>query len=130
MKYLGWLLALLIIAVGALGIAAPDRLIAIGRLIVTPAGLVGIAVVRICVGMALIWLAPASRAPKTLQYGGAIAMLAGLVTPLIGVERSRAIFEWEVAFGPAVLRSGAALLVAAGAFLAFAVSTNRSAAPR
>jgi len=52
------------------------------------------------------------------------------VTPLIGVERARAIFEWEVSLGTTVLRSGAAVVAAAGVFLAFAVSTNRPAAPR
>ncbi len=130
MKYLGWLLALCVIAVGALGIVSPGRLVEIARVLVTPAGLVGVAVLRVCVGMALIWIAPNSRAPKVLQAAGAVAMLAGLVTPLIGVERARAIFEWEVSLGTTVLRSGAAVVAAAGVFLAFAVSTNRRAAPR
>jgi hypothetical membrane protein len=130
MKYLGWLLALCLIVVGALGIVSPDRLIAAGRILVTPAGLVGVAVLRVCVGMALIWMAPAARAPKVLQAAGAVAMLAGLVTPLIGVERAHAIFEWEVSLGTTVLRSGAAVVAAAGVFLAFAVSTNRPAARR
>ncbi len=128
MKYLGWLLALFVIAVGVVGVAAPDRLLEIGRVMVTPAGLVGVAVLRICIGMTLIWIAPTSRAPKVLQAVGAVAMLAGLVTPLVGVERARAIFEWEASLGTTVLRSGAAVIAAAGALLAFAVSSGRRAA--
>ena len=128
MKYLGWLIALFVVTAGAFGVVAPDRLIEIGRFIVTPAGLVGIAVGRICIGMALIWIAPGSRVPKVLQVCGAIALLAGLVTPLFGVERARAVLDWEAAQGPLLIRAGATVIVAIGCFLAFAVATPRGSA--
>ena len=130
MKYLGWLIVLFVVAAGTFGVVAPDRLIEFGRLVLTPGGLVGIAVLRICIGMVLIWIAPASRAPKALQVLGAILLLAGLVTPLVGVERSRAILEWEAAQGATVFRIGAAVIVGLGGLLAFAISSSRPASPR
>ena len=123
MKYLAWLVVLFVVAAGVAGMVAPhDRVFEFGRLVVTPAGLVGIAVLRICIGMVLIWNAPASRAPKVLQVFGAILLLAGLVTPLFGVERSRAVLEWEAAQGAMFLRIGAAVILGLGGLLALALA--------
>ena len=77
MKSLAWLIVLFVVAAGIGGMVVPhDRVFEFGRLVITPAGLVGIAVMRICFGMVLIWSAPASRAPKVLQGLGAILLLA------------------------------------------------------
>ena len=131
MKYLGWLIVLFVVAAGIGGLVVPhDRVFEFGRLVLTTGGLVGIAVLRICIGMVLIWSAPGSRAPKVLQVFGAILLLAGLVTPLVGVERSRAILEWEAAQGAMALRIGAAVIVGLGALLAFALAPRSTARQR
>lgn len=129
MKYLALLVALFVVAAGVGGLVVPhDRVFEFGRVVLTTGGLVAIAVLRICLGMVLIWAAPGSRAPKVLQVFGAILLLAGLVTPLVGVERSRALLEWEAAQGAMFLRIGAAVVVGLGGWLAFVLvprSTGR-----
>jgi hypothetical protein len=125
MRYLALLVAMLVVLVGITGVIAPDSLFAIGRYVVTPAGLYAIAVARIVVGIVLIMAAPLSRAPRLLRGLGGLVMLAGLMTPLFGVERTRAVLEWESAQGTALIRLGGVLALALGGFLAFAVSPVR-----
>ena len=120
MKSLAWIVALFVIAVGVTGIIAPDRLFSLGSIVATPAGLLGIAVIRIAIGIVLIMTA--SRMPRTLQVIGGVVLLAGLVTPLFGVERTRAVLAWEAAQDTVWLRIGGALAVAIGTFLTFSLT--------
>jgi hypothetical protein len=124
MRSLAWLVALFIIVVGLVGIVAPDRLLTVGRQVVTPGGLYAIAVLRVGIGLVLMLVAPISRAPKTLRALGAVVIVAGLTTPLFGVDRARAIVDWEAAQGTALLRIGAGLVVVIGGFIAFAVAAG------
>jgi hypothetical protein len=50
-----------------------------------------------------------------------VVLVAGLTTPFFGIERVRAILDWE-ARHRAVMRSAAVVLLAAGGLIAFAVS--------
>ena len=43
MKWLAWIVALFVIAVGVTGTIAPDRLFSLGSLVATPAGLLAVA---------------------------------------------------------------------------------------
>ena len=126
MRYLAWIVALFVIAVGVTGVVAPDRLFSLGQFVATPAGLLVVAVIRIAVGIILIMSAPPSRMPRTLQVVGAIALLGGLVTPLFGVERTKAVLAWEAAQGMMWVRIGAALAVALGGLLTFALAPRKA----
>ena len=125
MKVLALLVALFIMVVGLVGAFTPDSLITVGRYVVTPVGLYAIAAVRVSIGLVLMLVAPISRAPKPLRALGAVALVAGLATPLFGVERTRAMFDWEVTQGTALIRVGAGLALAIGGFIAFAVAAGR-----
>ena len=125
MKYLAWLVALFVIAAGVAGIVAPDRLISLRWIAESQLGLLGIAVVRVTIGVVLIMVAPSTRAPKVLQVAGAVALFAGMATPLFGVERTKAVIDWEVAQGPQLIRAGAAVILAIGSFLAFALTPQK-----
>src|SRR6266699_3086354 len=114
MKYLAWLVALFVITAGVAGIVAPDRLFSLRSLAETQSGLLGIAVLRVAIGVVLIMTAPASRAPKVLQAAGAAVLLAGLATPLFGVERTKAVLDWEAAQGLWLIRAVAAVALAIG----------------
>jgi hypothetical protein len=127
MRYPALLVAMFIALVGVTGVFAPDRLFEIGRYVATPAGLYAIAAVRVAVAVVLIMVAPRSRAPRLLRTLGAVVLLAGLMTPLFGVERTRAILEWESTQGTALIRAGAVLALVFGGFLAFAVTPVRRA---
>ncbi len=128
MKYLGWLLALFVIAAGAIGVAAPDRVIGLRALAATSLGLMAIAVLSTTMSVVLIMSAPASRAPKVLQACGAVLLLIGMGAPLFGIDRTRVVVNFATAQGPSLMRAGAAVIVAIGGFLAFALSGQTPAA--
>jgi hypothetical protein len=84
------------------------------------------AAVRVAIGVLLIMAAPRSRAPRTLQTAGAVLLLVGLATPLFGVERTRAVLDWEAARGPSLIRFGGTIAVVLGGLLAVALRPART----
>src|SRR5580765_6724950 len=125
MRVLTLLVALIIMIIGLVGIVRPDSLITVGRYVVTPLGMYVVAAVRVGVGLLLMLVARNSRAPRTLRAFGAFVLVAGLATPLFGVERARAILDWETTQGPALIRVVAGLAVVLGGLIAFAVGAGR-----
>ena len=125
MRIAAFLIALFAIVVGVVGIVTPDSLMTMGRYVATPVGLYVIAAIRVAIGVVLMLVAPTSRVPRTLRVVGAVVVVAGLATPLFGVERTRAILDWESTQGTALMRVVAGLVLAIGGFIAFAVATGR-----
>ena len=130
MRFLALLVALFVMVVGLAGVFTPDSLIAVGRYVVTPVGLYAIAAARAAVGLLLMLVAPISRTPKTLRALGVVVFVAGLATPLFGVERSRAVLDWEATQGTVLIRGGGALALSFGGLLAFSVASSRHPAQR
>ena len=119
MRLLGLVLGVLVILVGAVGVAAPDVLLSVGRSVITPGGLYAIAALRIAIGLVFVLAAPASRAPRTLRVLGVLVIIAGLTTPWFGVARSLAVLDWWASVGPSFRRLEAGAAVAIGGFLAY-----------
>ncbi len=120
------LVALFTIVVGMVGLVSPDSMTTVRRLyFATPVGLYAAGAVRVATGLVVILGAPASRAPKTLRALGTVMCMQGLAATLFGPDRARAILEWEAMQDPALLRVGAAVAVAVGGFIAFAVTGHR-----
>jgi hypothetical protein len=116
-------IALLSIVVGIVGIASPHGLMTIRRLYFATPGLYYAAVaVRSAMGLGLILAASDSRWPRTLRALGAVVCLQGLSATLLGLGHARSIMEWEGMQGSALLRAGAAVALASGGFIAFAVT--------
>lgn len=128
MKYFAWLVALFVIAAGLASLVAPDRVLALRSLMATQTALLVIAVIRIAIGVVLIMAAPASRAPKVLQVSGALLLGAGLATPFFGVERTKAVLEWEAAQGPSLIRAVGVVVTALGGSLAFLLTPRTKSA--
>jgi len=123
MRIAAWLVVVFTIIVGIVGIAAPDSLTSVRRLyFATPALLYPAGALRVAMGLVMILAAPTSRTPKILRAMGALICMQGLAATLLGPHRARAIMEWEAMQGHAVLRVGAAVALASGVFMAFAVS--------
>ena len=123
MRSAAWLVAVFTIIVGITGLVDPDRMTTVRRLyFATPVGLYAAGAVRVAMGLVVILCAPASRAPKTLRVLGALMCMQALVATLLGPDRARAVLEWETMQGTALLRVGAAVALATGCFLVFAVS--------
>jgi hypothetical protein len=120
------LIGLFTIVVGIGGLISPERGTEIRRLyFATPARLYTAGAVRVAMGLVVVLSAAASRAPKTLRVLGAIMCMQGLSATLMGPGHARAVLEWETMQGTALLRVGAAVALAAGLFLVFAVSGER-----
>lgn len=130
MKTLALLVGLLIFVVGALGVLAPDSLLLIAHGAATPVGLYVAGIVRVAIGLVLVAAAPASRYPSALRVLGGFTFLAGLVTPVLGAPRARAIVDAWAQQGPAVMRLWALVGAAIGWFVAFAVMDGHGAAVR
>ena len=122
MAYIVLTFSIAIAVLGAVGIFVPTVLLAVSRPFLTPAGLYAAAGVRIVLGTALFLAAPASRAPTTLRILGVVIVVAGVVTPLVGVDRARAIVEWWTGQGSAFMRLWAGMALMLGLFLAYAVT--------
>jgi hypothetical protein len=126
MKPAALLVAVVTIVVGIVGLISPDSVTTARRLyFATPVGLYAAGAVRVAMGVVLILCASASRAPKTLRALGAVMCMQALAATLLGPDRARAILEFETMQGTAILRVGAAVALAAGGFIAFAVSGHR-----
>ena len=126
MRSAAFLVALFAIVVGTVGLVSPDSVMTVRRLYFsTPVGLYTAGAVRVAMGLVVILSAPASRAPKTLRALGAVMCMQGLAATLFGPDRARAILEWEAMQGAALLRVGAAVALATGGFVAFAVTGHR-----
>jgi len=125
MKTLAFVIGLCIVAVGAVGILAPSGLVWIAHRAESPVDLFAVAAIRVALGVLLLLVAPASRAPRTLRVVAVIPLLAALATPLMGVERARAIIEWWTQQGSGVVRLTAIPLLALGVFIAYACAPRR-----
>ena len=121
MKYLSWFLVAFVVAAGVAGLVAPDAILSLRALAATQGALLVFGALRVAIGVVLIMVAPRSRAPRTLQAAGAVLLLAGLATPLFGVDRTRAVLAWEAAQGTWLIRVGGAIVVALGGLLAAAI---------
>ena len=119
--------ALLSIVVGIAGIASPDGGMTLRRLyFATPGRFYAAGAVRVAMGLLLVLAASSSRWPRTLRAMGALMCLQVVAANLFGIERARAIMEWEGMQGPALLRAGAAVALASGGFIMFAVTQGPS----
>jgi hypothetical protein len=127
MRIAALLIALLTIAVGMVGIVSPDSGMTLRRLyFATPGRFYTAGAVRVAMGLVLILTASISRRPSILRALGALMCLQALAANLFGLERARAIMEWEAMQGAALLRAGAAVALASGGLVAFAVTKRPS----
>jgi len=119
-------LGFVVAAIGVLALAAPSVLLELGRTLQSPTGLYVVAAVRVGFGMILVWAASNSRTPRTLRILGTFIIIAGLVTPFFGVERTRAAFDWWSTQGSLVGRAWPIAAVGFGLFIAYTTSFRGS----
>ena len=127
MRIAALLVALFTIGVGIVGIVSPDGGTTLRRLYyATPGRFYAAGAVRAAMGLVLILAALSSGWPRTLRLLGALMCLQALAATFLGLEHARAILEWESMQGSALLRAGAVVALASGAFMAFAVTKRPS----
>ena len=127
MRLAALLVALFTIGVGIVGIVSPDGGTTLRRLyFATPGRFYTAGAIRVAMGLVLILAALNSGWPRTLRVLGVLMCLQALVATFLGLERARAIMEWEGMQRSAFLRAGAMVALASGAFMAFAVAKKPS----
>src|SRR5262245_25333068 len=123
MRIVVFSIALVIIVMGVVGFVTPEMGVALRREYVATLPYM-VCAIRVATGLLLILVAPASRMPKAIRVLGMLVCAQGLTQiigmPFVGLDRARAILEWE-AMHPALLRVGALAALATGGFIAYAV---------
>jgi hypothetical protein len=125
LKLLAVVFGFMVATIGAVGVATPSVLLELSDSLITSAVLYGAAAVRAFFGAVLLWVAPASRAPKTLRVIGALLILAAVLTPFFGVERSRDMLDWLLNQGPMFTRAWSGVAVVLGLFIVYANTNPR-----
>jgi hypothetical protein len=130
MRIAGLLLAVFLIAIGAMGIVATDTVVTLRRLyFATPGRFYAAGAMRMAMGAVLILAAASSGWPRILRVLGGLMCLQAVTATLLGIEHARAVMEWETLQGTTVLRAGAAVSLASGVFVAFACAKRRRLQP-
>jgi hypothetical protein len=129
-KNLAFAFALLILALGVVGIVAPSVIAWIAQHALTAGVFYVVAVVRVAFGLLLVSVASASRAPRTLRVLGCVIVVAGIAAGLMGLlamDRASAMVGWWLQQGSDVLRLTCVVLVAVGGFIAYACAPGYAA---
>jgi hypothetical protein len=125
MKPAALLIGFVILVLGLIGLFVPERLVPLSNRLITPQGLYFAMAFRLAIGVVLLRAAPDSRAPTALRVLGWLVIVSGVITPFIGVERARAMVDWWTARGQVLLRLWAAVAIAFGGFILYAVRGRR-----
>ena len=111
------ILGVLAVLIGASVVWVPNSLIAIAYPATSPTGLYVVALWRIGLGIALMRLAPVSRAPKTLRVLAPLLVIAGIATPFFGSEQADAALVWVIERGSSAVRAVGVVIAVVGGVL-------------
>ena len=121
MTAIAFVFSVLVAALGVMGLVSPSKLLRLEEYSRKPPARYITSAVRLLVGVALFFAAPQSRAAGVLSTLGIFIFVAGVITLFFGPERFPRLVDWWSAHGPAVARLWAALALALGVFLAYAL---------
>ena len=127
MKHLALAIGLALLAIGLVGVAVPSLVLEFGQSLLTSTALYVVAALRIGIGIVLVRVAHGSRYPRVLRILGILIIIAGVLTPFFGVDRSRALLEWWSSQGLLFVRLAAGVAIAFGLFIFHAVASPRRA---
>lgn len=121
MTLLALILCTLVCAIGVACIASPSWLVGImvrhsARMRYFAAGF------RILFGAALVFAAPASRAPDFIYVLGIVVIVAGIILVVVGDKRFRLLIDRLAAWRPAFVRVWGALGLLLGLALGYALT--------
>jgi hypothetical protein len=127
MRIAALLVALFSIVVGIVGIASPEYGTMLRRqYFASPVTLYPAIALRMVMGLVVILAARGSSSPKIMRTMGSVMCLQAVTAAVLGPDHATAVMEWETAQGTAVLRLGAGVALAAGSFMAFALTGSRA----
>ena len=106
---------------GLWGVLAPARLADFVTRFGSKSGLWFAAGIRLVLGLALWFAAPASHAPLLLQVLGVLALVAAVVLPFMGVDRFKRLIDWWTKLSPTAMRFNSLFAVVFGAIILWAL---------
>ena len=109
--------SILAIGIGVVGLVSPARQVAFVSRWESSAGLWASAGIRLVFGLALWFVAPASRTPVVFQGLAVLSVVAALLLPFLGVARFTSILSWWRRQPPAFIRTWSVMAVAFGGFI-------------
>ena len=124
MRPLALLVAFVLLAVGTVCAVFPGVMLAAAPYLLTTTGLYVVGALRLGAGVVMLWAAGASRFPRVLRAFGVLFIVAGVATPIFGVDRARGMMELGVAQGQLLLRAAGLVIFSLGAFVAYAVTPS------
>jgi hypothetical protein len=127
MNALARLVGIAVVVEAVAAMIAPAALLAAGAVFITPLGLIAAAVIRVVIGAVLLGAARRSRFPRALQVLGGIIIIAGLMTPVLGVDRAQAMVQWFASRDAIAMRVAGAGMMVLGAFLFYAAGPRSDA---
>ncbi len=115
------LLGVLTVLIGVWGVLAPLRMKSFVAGFGTFGGLWFAVAIRLVFGLALWFAAPVSRAPLFLQIMGALALIAAVILPFIGIDRFKALIDWWTSLSPKAIRINCLFPIVLGALILWAL---------
>ncbi len=123
MRFGAVLVVIFTVAVGVVGLVSPDYGTMIRRAYFSaPISFYTAGALRVLMGLVVIAAAADSRTPRMLRLLGAVMCVQGVTGIVLGPAHARTVLEFETRQGHAALRLGAAVALAAGVFMAFALT--------
>ena len=116
------LFGVVIISFSAFAIVNPDFMRRTVGYWVTPARLTVATVLRLALGTALLIVAAEARLPVVARGLGLLTIAGGLIIPVLGVQRIRALAERRIAASDLSQRLFGAMAGAFGALMIYAVT--------
>ena len=122
---LAFVVGVLLIIQGLLGILAPDAFVGVVRLFQSPSMIYMAAVLRIAIGIVLLCAVTGSRLPMFLRIFGVLVVSGGVLTPFIGVQFAHIILALWSSRGSGLVRLFALVSLTLGLLTSYAVSPTR-----
>jgi hypothetical protein len=121
-----FIIGLLIVTQGIVGLIAPEFFLQLIQSIQTPPIIYVAAVIRVAFGIVVVLAAPLSRAAIPLRVLGALIALGGAMTPFFGVRVADIILGWW-SQGPGIVRAWATAALLLGLFIVYATGSKVAA---
>jgi hypothetical protein len=125
MRTLSFLVGILGIVMGLLGIFQPDLLVSVGRYSLAAPGLYVVGAARLIIGLILFLGARTSRAPTLLRILGVAICIGGVVIAGVTVARSNTLLDWWSIHGPGFIGVGAIIVLVLGSLVVYATAPRK-----
>ncbi|WP_199096297.1 hypothetical protein [Dyella sp. ASV21] len=125
MKMLAFVICLIALVVGLIGLVAPTVLVTLAQVSIAPSAFLAAGLVRLLFGALLIAVATATRMPRLVRIAGCVVVVMGTVTVLMwafAMAQANAMVEQWTMAGDGVIRLSGVVLVVLAALLAYALA--------